>query len=475
LLVFGPSTAGSFFSDLIQLILGVALVISAIGAATRSNAIARSYWYLTAFAYGIWLVPQSLSTYGDLFDTPDRLQSLIKFLFSFWLVPLSMTLCLDEESPRGAIDGLLMFDFCQGLFFVIGAYSYFHFNSGFETTLVRSAWGAYFLYYGLLAGAFQLRSILTYSLAARILFRRMAFFLFFCALIDAAYYYGSGSLLQTGSWFDIFWSILLAIPLLFAASWNDLERTELLCAPGIQARGQLLGRIPSLVFPLFVLIFSVRIGQTNVPLALGLVLASFSCSSVKHVLTQYHLIEAQEALRRQASLDGLTGAWNHVGILAILEREMLRAERECKPLGIMMIDVDHFKSVNDTYGHRGGDAALRALVQQCATILRPYDSLGRYGGEEFLVVAPGCDLEDVRELADRIRVHVASHPIALNGEQMRITLSLGIAAHETGVSLESLLGTADSGLYVAKNRGRNRVESVGQFVLSVGQLKPSQA
>ncbi len=141
----------------------------------------------------------------------------------------------------------------------------------------------------------------------------------------------------------------------------------------------------------------------------------------------------------------------------------------------MMIDVDHFKSVNDTCGHRGGDAALKALVQQCATVLRPYDSLGRYGGEEFLVVAPGCDLEDVRDLAERIRVHVAGHPIAFDGDQIHICVSLGIAAHEAGVGLESLLGTADSGLYLAKNRGRNRVESAGQVVPAAEQLKLSEA
>lgn len=253
------------------------MAVSAIRAAMRSHGIARSFWYLAAVAYGIWLLPQSLSTYGDLFDTPDRLQFLIKFLFSFWIVPLSMTLCLDDDSPGGSIDWLLMFDFCQGLFFVIGAYSFFHFDSGFETTLVRSAWGAYFLYYGLLAGAFQLRSTFTHSLAGRFLFRRMALFLLFCAFVDAGYYYGSGSLLETGSWFDIFWSILLCIPLLFAASWNDVARTELGWAPEIQARGQLLGRIPSLVFPIliliFFLIFSVRIylGQldTHPPLRPG--------------------------------------------------------------------------------------------------------------------------------------------------------------------------------------------------------------
>lgn len=166
----------------------------------------------------------------------------------------------------------------------------------------------------------------------------------------------------------------------------------------------------------------------------------------------------QGQLARQASHDGLTGAWNHVGILAILEREMLRAEREGETIGVIMIDVDHFKSVNDSFGHRVGDAVLVALVQRFATVLRAYDSLGRYGGEEFIVVAPGCDMQQTQELAERIRLDVANHPISVGGNMIGVTVSAGVATNGSGASLESLLRVADAGLYLAKNNGRNRVE-----------------
>src|SRR6266478_4890427 len=440
LVFLGTSAAGSFFSDLMQLIIGVALVAVVFRTAVRSRGLACSFWYLTAFAYCAWIVPQALSTYGDIFQTPEVTQSAIKFLFSFWLLPLTMTLCLNEASPRRGFDRLLMLDMGQALLFVIAAYSYFRFNSGYEPELHPSVWSAYFFYYGLLAGAFLLRSILTHSRAGQRLFRRMAFFLLFSTAVDAMYYYGSGSLLLTGSWFDIFWSILLVYPLLMAGTWEDEQSEESEDNPSNQVREQLFGRVPGLVFPFSILLMAVHLGGTSIALATILVVSSFSLSTIKHVVTQYRLIKVQEPLRCQASHDGLTGAWNHVGILTILERELLRADRTGESLGIIMIDVDHFKAVNDTH------------------VLRPYDLLGRYGGEEFTIVAPGCDLDKTYELAERIRLRVASHSFGFNGRTMSVTVSIGIAAYTSGTTLESLLRTADKGLYLAKSHGRNRVE-----------------
>jgi len=172
--------------------------------------------------------------------------------------------------------------------------------------------------------------------------------------------------------------------------------------------------------------------------------------------------EMQEALRREATHDGLTGAWNRSGIMGILEREMLRAERQQQTLGIIMIDVDHFKSVNDTHGHRGGDTVLQSFVKQVASVLRPYDSLGRFGGEEFLIVAPGCGEAQTRELSERIRAVVADSCMAVNEKPIRITISAGFAVCTSGCALESLLHLADTALYVAKRAGRNRVEAARQ-------------
>jgi diguanylate cyclase (GGDEF)-like protein len=120
--------------------------------------------------------------------------------------------------------------------------------------------------------------------------------------------------------------------------------------------------------------------------------------------------------------------------------------------------VDHFKAINDSRGHAAGDAVLRIIATGIAAVLRPYDSVGRCGGEEFLIVAPGCDLAETWELAERVRSHVANCNIVVGGTSVRVSLSLGVATGESSTDIEKLLHAADTALYQAKHAGRNRVE-----------------
>lgn len=172
------------------------------------------------------------------------------------------------------------------------------------------------------------------------------------------------------------------------------------------------------------------------------------------------VMELQRLLEEQASHDGLTGLWNRTTILATLERERARAVREEGGLALVLADLDHFKDVNDVHGHQAGDSVLREAAIRMAAGLREYDSLGRFGGEEFLAVLPGCDEATAASVAERMRHLVASGPVATAGGEVEITTSLGVAAMAPGESFapDELLRRVDKALYGAKEKGRDRVE-----------------
>jgi two-component system cell cycle response regulator len=174
------------------------------------------------------------------------------------------------------------------------------------------------------------------------------------------------------------------------------------------------------------------------------------------------LVAAREAMSEKASRDWLTGLWNRGAIMDALGSELARAGREDKPLGILMGDIDHFKRVNDTYGHMAGDAVLRETARRILGARRAYDSVGRYGGEEMLILAPGCDLPGAGGLAERLRAVVNAKSFDTPDGLIQITMSFGATAYEPGSSADAdaLVRAADRALYQAKNGGRNRVASV---------------
>ncbi|MBY6263376.1 diguanylate cyclase [Azospirillum sp. 412522] len=166
----------------------------------------------------------------------------------------------------------------------------------------------------------------------------------------------------------------------------------------------------------------------------------------------------EEALRDMASRDPLTGIFNRRSFMDMARAQMARAHRFHEPLSVFVLDVDHFKRINDTFGHATGDDALRMVAAGCQAILREYDILGRLGGEEFVVVLPGATADESRVVAERVRRHLARMPIEAPDGTFRLTASIGIAGLEgANDTLERAIHRADLALYRAKHLGRNRV------------------
>ncbi len=167
---------------------------------------------------------------------------------------------------------------------------------------------------------------------------------------------------------------------------------------------------------------------------------------------QYH-----EVIFRMAVTDGLTSLSNRKQLDTFLQEEFTRARRHYRDLAVLMLDIDHFKSINDTYGHLTGDTVLRGLAMILQKRLRPIDRLGRYGGEEFCAILPETSLANAARIAEELRAIVESHVFVADESKLRVTISVGATALEANMEPLDLYRIADECLYAAKRAGRNRV------------------
>jgi len=189
---------------------------------------------------------------------------------------------------------------------------------------------------------------------------------------------------------------------------------------------------------------------------------------------QDDLLSAHEELHFRATHDTLTGIPNRATVMEALHVEMNRQKRSHGGLGVILLDIDKFKNINDTRGHLCGDDVLRAVAHRLKECVRPYDTVGRYGGEEFLIIAPAADLNGTMALAERVRGTISSIAVPTKTGEVTVTASLGVAVSAQGDDLhpDTLLSRADEALYRAKRLGRNRVES-GDASVHVGQQSDS--
>ncbi|MFC5863272.1 GGDEF domain-containing protein [Acidicapsa dinghuensis] len=171
------------------------------------------------------------------------------------------------------------------------------------------------------------------------------------------------------------------------------------------------------------------------------------------------LVQAREEMRFKATHDALTSLWNRGSILSVARNELRRCERETRPFSVLLCDIDHFKQVNDNYGHLAGDIVLEEVGRRLVSSVRDYDAVGRYGGEEFLIVLSNCDENSLRARAENIRSAIASMSIQAANAELSVTISIGAITYSSSqpdVPLESILAQADAALYCAKAEGRDR-------------------
>jgi two-component system cell cycle response regulator len=174
------------------------------------------------------------------------------------------------------------------------------------------------------------------------------------------------------------------------------------------------------------------------------------------------LVEAREKMRFKATHDTLTSLWDRGAILALLRSKLSRSRRDHSPVSLMLCDVDHFKNVNDTYGHTVGDEALQEVSKRLQDAVRSHDAVGRYGGEEFLIVMGGTGRNELRERAEQVRSAISCLPFLTSQGEIAVSLSIGIVTIDDwnkSLPVELFLKEADDALYQAKADGRNRVAS----------------
>ncbi len=183
-------------------------------------------------------------------------------------------------------------------------------------------------------------------------------------------------------------------------------------------------------------------------------------AGVRVLKLQEQLMDSRDRLEVEATHDFLTGIFNRRAIIESLQTEIDRSYRESKSLSIALFDLDNFKAINDTYGHLAGDEILCETTKKINSAMRPYDSFGRYGGEEFLLVLPNCDFDNAKHISERIRKLISDNSIETTEGMIKVTISVGVCVLRGGkqFDVDSIIKVADESLYKAKDNGRNCIE-----------------
>jgi diguanylate cyclase (GGDEF)-like protein len=454
------SLSAVLLSDSIQLALGILCTLVCVRAIRTANVIERNYWICLAASYVVWSAPEILEIYIEI-TGKEYLNPLDDFLFFASVMPFGMMLLLESHPSCEGFDCLHVVDFLQVLAFWGSVYLYFAKVELIYLTAVGLGpfgWTPDLLFKCMLMLSFVARAALTNERAARMFFATWGAFLLSSGLSDS-YASLSSNHIEGGHWFDMLWSSLTVTPVvvLAARDWTRSDRE----AAQPEAQRVLVNQLFPLVYPFFgiLLLFQVPSSERAASSWMGAII--FVVVGVRVLLIQHRLVNAQNRLEFEANHDALTGLRNRRAVLECLERELSRQRRNGHSIGLIMTDLDHFKSINDRYGHAVGDQVLAEIARRLMSSLRDYDSAGRYGGEEFLIIVPDCNAQQTLSSAERLREIVGNSAVGSGAGPIKVTVSIGlISTHGSAQQLDAtmLLRLADEALYRAKARGRNRVE-----------------
>jgi diguanylate cyclase (GGDEF)-like protein len=458
LLLFPRTHARTLALDLLQVALGFLCFRSAVLALRRTTNTLRIYWHWITASFLVCIVAELLALYADATAT-HRYEDIIDLLYFVSMLPWGMLLFLDLAEEKAALDALVALDFGQVCLFWIAVL--LHFSDG-AASVVLSLPGPIALTRGVvydlaLAVSVLLRAILSRTRPGRLFFQRVAIFLALSALVDG-YAAAPQHQILRGGLFDVSWSVLLLIPLLLASGPANTLSVAEAPGPAMSAKSQFLRELFPLLYPCFGF-FLLVVGSGFLQHAI--MALSFVGVCLRLLTVQHRLLSVQDDLRQEATFDGLTGALTRRAITVALGKEYERCIRTYQPISALLVDLDHFKRVNDSYGHLVGDVVLREVAARMARCLRNYDLLGRYGGEEFLIVLPHCSLWDSVAIADRIRACVNEGPIPTDAGPVRVSVSIGASCIEPSPNppaITTLVAAADTAVYRAKHAGRDRVE-----------------
>ncbi|BBH71132.1 hypothetical protein ACTI_78170 [Actinoplanes sp. OR16] len=318
---------------------------------------------------------------------------------------------------------------------------------------------------GLVSVAYPIGDLMLLVVGARLMLgagprgtplRMIGAYLGLVLVADTFYSYQSiNDTFQAGAYLDGVW---MAASFIFAAGVLHPAVPKLVARSNAATPDATTGRliilaVAAMTAPTSILIEEARHGNPDT------VAAAIVCN-VLFLLVLVRMTGLVRAQRLAAITDGLTGLRSRRYFEEALAGESARAERYHLPLSMLLLDIDHFKSVNDTYGHNGGDRVLVEVTHRLRELVRPGDVVARYGGEEFAVLLPATGPEQAREIAERVRRGVGAAPIAVADSRVhQVTVSIGVAGMPATATTAELVLTADRALYAAKNAGRNRVVS----------------